>query len=55
MGPGLVVGEEEDEDEDKEERGRNETDCVGVDVDDKPDKDCPIVECGKVVVSMVEE
>lgn len=53
MGLGLVVSEEEDEGEDKEERGRNETDCVGV--DDKPDKDCPIVDCGKVVVSMVEE
>lgn len=49
MGLGLVV----EEDEDKEERGRDETDGVES-VDDKPIKDCPIVECGKVVVSMVE-
>lgn len=53
MGFGLVVGDEEDEDKDEEERGRDESNGVGV--DDKPDKDCPIVECGKVVVSMVEE
>lgn len=45
MGFGLVV-------EDKKERGRDETDGVEC-VDDKPVKDGPIVECGKVVVSMV--